>query len=203
MSLPGVHALVPLLLGLPAPAVLLAAFAVPALESSAFLGFVFPGELALLLAGGLASQGVVPLAAVLALGVVGAVVGDAVGYLVGRRFGPALLTSRAGRLVRPAHRERAEDLLRRRGVVAVVLGRFTAALRVLVPGLAGMAGMPLRRFLAANVVGAVGWVALVVLIGFAVGTSWQHAAHLLTLVGLGVAVVWVAVLVAPSRHARV
>ena len=63
---------------------LLIVFAVPALESSVFLGFVFPGETALILGGVLASFGRVGLWAVLIAGIFGAIIGDSVGYLVGR-----------------------------------------------------------------------------------------------------------------------
>lgn len=83
------------LLATPAWVALLVVFALPALESSAFLGFVFPGEMAVLLGGVAASQGHVPLAGVLAAGVVGAVAGDAVGYVVGRRWGGGSWTPRS------------------------------------------------------------------------------------------------------------
>ncbi|HEY0645220.1 MAG TPA: DedA family protein, partial [Nocardioides sp.] len=100
-----------LVLSLPGWAVLVVVFALPALESSAFVGFVFPGEIALLLGGLLAQQGHVPLAAVLAIGLVGAVVGDSVGYVVGRRYGRWLLDGVLGRFVRRDHLDRAEGLL--------------------------------------------------------------------------------------------
>src|SRR3954468_17115080 len=99
------------LLGLPAWAVLVVVFALPALESSAFVGFVFPGEIALLLGGVLAQQGVVPLRAVLAAGFAGAVIGDTVGYGVGRRYGRRVLDGTLGRLVKRDHLDRAERYL--------------------------------------------------------------------------------------------
>jgi membrane protein DedA with SNARE-associated domain len=64
------------------------------------------------------------------------------------------------------------------------VGRFTATLRVLVPGLAGMAGMRPRRFLTANAAGGVVWGTLVAVAGYAAGTSWQRVAHDLTGAGL-------------------
>lgn len=64
-------------------------------------------------------------------------------------------------------------------------GRFTAALRVLIPGLAGMARMPYRRFAAYNVAGGVLWATQNVLLGYLAGASWQRAAHLASRIGLG------------------
>ncbi|MGH9158098.1 MAG: DedA family protein [Acidimicrobiales bacterium] len=72
-------------------------FAVPALESSAFLGFVFPGEAAVLLGGVLAFQGRVSLPAAVAAAIAGAVIGDTIGYEVGRHFGWRLLHGTIGR----------------------------------------------------------------------------------------------------------
>ncbi|HEX6514704.1 MAG TPA: DedA family protein, partial [Nocardioidaceae bacterium] len=112
-------------------------FLLPALEASAFLGFVFPGEIALILGGVLAFQGVVPLWAVLVAGFAGAVIGDNIGYLIGGRYGRRLVDGTLGRFVNRNHIDRGERYLAERGGKAVFLGRFTAALRVMIPGLAG------------------------------------------------------------------
>jgi undecaprenyl-diphosphatase len=172
-------------LGLPPWLALLVVCAVPALESSAFIGFVFPGEIALLLGGVLAEQGDLSLAAVLALGFTGAVLGDSVGYVVGRRWGRRILDGTLGRLVKADHLDHAERYLAARGGRAVFLGRFTAALRVMVPGAAGMAKMRYSTFVAYNVAGAAGWVTLSVLLGYLGGSSWQHVEHIASRVGLG------------------
>src|SRR5207237_9547810 len=73
-------------------------FAFPALEASAFVGFVFPGEIAVLLGGVAASRGTVPLWAVIAAAVCGAIIGDSAGYFIGRRWGTQLLHGTVGRL---------------------------------------------------------------------------------------------------------
>ncbi|GAA1966990.1 hypothetical protein GCM10009798_29150 [Nocardioides panacihumi] len=188
-------AIVAHLLSTPVWLTLLVVFALPALESSAFLGFVFPGELALLLGGVAAGQGHVPLAGVLAAGVAGAVAGDAVGYVVGRRWGRRILDSTMGRFVKAEHLDRAENALGRRGGLAVLLGRFTVALRVLIPGLAGMGRMPFRRFAVFNVLGAVAWGGLVVVAGDLAGSNWHTVEHLVTGIGGAMTALVVAVLV--------
>ena len=159
-------------------------FAVPALESSAFVGFVFPGEVALILGGVLAYEGRVSLAAVLVAAIAGCVIGDSVGYAVGRRHGRRMLDGTVGRFVNSKHLDRAQGYLAERGGKAVFLGRFTAALRVLMPGLAGMSGLPYRTFLGYNVAGAVGWGTLSVMLGYLGGSSWRHVEHIASRVGL-------------------
>ncbi|GAA1977374.1 hypothetical protein GCM10009798_43230 [Nocardioides panacihumi] len=198
-----IDALAKFVLGLPGWVALAFVFALPGLESSAFVGFVFPGEVALILGGVLAAQGAIPLWAVLAVGFLGAVIGDSVGYAVGHRYGRPILDATVGRLVKPDHVDRAERYLAERGGKAVFLGRFTAALRVMIPGMAGMAGLRYRVFLAYNVAGAAGWVTLSVLLGYIGGASWKHVAHLASRIGLGALAVLIVLAVLPLVWRRV
>lgn len=178
--------------GLP---VLALVFALPALEASAFVGFVFPGEIAVLLGGVAAFEHRASLWAVALAAVLGAIVGDAVGYAIGRRFGRRLLHRLPRRILRPHHVDKASDALNRLGGRAVFVGRFTAALRVLVPGLAGMAHMPARRFFVWNVAGGTTWAVGCVVLGYAAGTGWRVMAERLRWGGIAVGA-FVVVLVA-------
>jgi undecaprenyl-diphosphatase len=164
-------------------------FALPALEASAFLGFLFPGEIAVLLGGVLAFDGQVPLGAVIVAAVAGAIIGDTIGYFVGRRWGRRILRSIGTRLPFLRHRvdehlDRAEVYLKRRGGIAIFLGRFTAALRVMVPGLAGMAEMPYGEFVLYNALGGLIWGAGFVLLGYFAGAAWQRVAGDASKIGL-------------------
>jgi membrane protein DedA with SNARE-associated domain len=170
-------------------------FALPAGESAIFLGFVFPGETAAVLAGVLAYEGRVNLVAAGAAVVAGAIVGDTIGYAVGKRWGTRLLEGPAARFIKPRHVDRARAAVIRHGGKTVFLGRFTAALRVLVPGTAGMAGVPYRRFLLFNAAGGVVWGVSFVIVGYLAGAGWRHAASLAGTAGL-VALVVVALAVA-------
>jgi undecaprenyl-diphosphatase len=172
------------ILGLHGWAAVAVVFALPLLESSTFIGFAFPGEIAVLLGGVLAFHHRVSLAAVLAAAISGAILGDSVGYVVGRRYGRRLLEGALGRFVRRKHLDRAERYLAERGGKAVFFGRFTAALRVMIPGLAGMARMPYRTFAFNNVAGGAIWATGMALIGYLAGASWHRAAHLASRVGL-------------------
>jgi len=145
-------------------------FAVPALEASAFVGFVFPGEIAVLLGGVLAFQHRIGLTSAIVAAVSGAIVGDSVGYLIGKRWGHHILRGTIGHLPLVKHHldknlDRARDYLKRRGGRAVLIGRFTAALRVLVPGLAGMSEFPYHTFFFFNARGGLIWGTGFVLIG--------------------------------------
>src|SRR3954453_9136736 len=100
------------LTGVPMWVAYLAIFGLPFLEASVFLGFVFPGETALVLGGVLASQGRLTLGVVIALAIVGAITGAPVGSAVGRRFGPGLQSSRLGQLVGTKRWRASETFLR-------------------------------------------------------------------------------------------
>src|SRR6185312_11596737 len=101
-----VDGLVEHILRLPPWLALLIVFAVPALEASVFLGFVFPGEIACLLGGVLAFESKLQLWLVIVVAIAGAVVGDSVGYFVGARFGDVLLGKLPERFVKPEHVDR-------------------------------------------------------------------------------------------------
>lgn len=162
-----------LLVALPPALVLALVFLLPALEASTFLGLLVPGEVAVLVGGVLAHEGRLPLWAVVVAALVGAALGDQIGYLVGRRYGRRLLERTPRRFVRPGQVGRAFALIRRRGAMAVVLGRWAAALRALVPGLAGMSGIPQRTFTLANVTGGALWALTVAVLGYLAGASYR------------------------------
>jgi membrane-associated protein len=159
-------------------------------EAAVFVGFVLPGETAVVVGGVLAANGRLELAVLLPLVVVAAVVGDSVGYEVGRHYGRRLLRTRLLRR-HAKHLEGAQAILRERGRWAVFIARFTAFLRAVVPGLAGMSGMPYGRFLLFNAAGGLVWGAGVTLLGYFAGASYSKLEHTLGRVSalLAVAVV--------------
>lgn len=172
-------------------------------EASVLLGFVIPGETAALIGGVLASLHHVNLALMLVVIVVCAIVGDSVGYEIGKLIGPWLVEHRPLRNY-PGVR-RGEDLLARRGGPAVFLGRWVALARALVPGLAGMSGMRYRTFLIYNAVGGTVWGITFVLIGYGAGTSYTAVARtvgIYSLVVLGVVVAAVVLYIALRRRSE-
>lgn len=167
-------ALIDRILHLPTWLAVVAVFALPAAEASVFLGFLFPGEIAVIIGGVLAFQGRVPLEVVIIAAVLGAIIGDGVGYVVGRRWGRRMLDGTIGRFVDAAHLDRAESFLASHGGKAVFFGRWTAALRALIPGLAGMSRMPYRTFGMWNALGGALWAITFVLLGDLAGNGWRH-----------------------------
>ena len=189
--------------GVPVWVLYLTVFALPFLEASVFLGFVFPGETALVFGGVLASQDKVSLSTLLVLAVVGAITGDAVGYAVGRHYGHRFQQSRVGRLVGESRWQTTEAFLLRRGGTAVFFGRWTALLRAMVPGAAGMARIPYRTFFFWNVLGGTIWAVACVLGGYLVGdVIGQYVSGVGKVVAAVVVLAVVVHLVQRRRHAR-
>jgi membrane-associated protein len=142
-------------------------------EDALFIGFVIPGETAAVLGGVLASRGSVDVWMMMAVVVVAAIAGDTVGYEIGRHLGTRVLQIRP--LRHHQHRlQGAQEFVRGRGAPSVFLGRFVAFFRATVPGLAGMSGMPYRRFVAWNALGGLVWGVGCVLIGWIAGNSFKR-----------------------------
>ncbi|UZJ25654.1 DedA family protein [Rhodococcus antarcticus] len=153
-------------------------------EDALFVGFVVPGETAAVVGGVYASRGEASVVWMCVVVVVAAIVGDSVGYEVGKTFGPRLLALK----ILDKRRDKldgAQDFLARRGGSAVFLGRFVSFFRAVMPALAGTAKMPYRRFLPWNAAGGLVWGTAFVLLGFFAGNSYQAVA---SKVGTGLAV---------------
>ena len=148
------------------------------LETSVLIGLVVPGDTVVIVAATAVSS---PLeAVVLGIAVVlGALVGESIGYWLGRYLGPHIRHSRLGRRIGENNWLRAERYLRRRGGPAIFISRFLPVLHSLVPLTVGMSGFPYRRFLAWTVPACVIWSALYVTVGaVAAGTYRQLADQL-------------------------
>jgi membrane-associated protein len=173
-------------------------------EAALFVGFVLPGETAAILGGVLAYRHSVSLPVMAAVVVLAAIIGDSVGYEIGRLYGAKLL----GLKIFTRHQKALDsgrDGLRRNAGRAVFLSRFTAFLRAVMPGLAGTFGVPYRRFLAFNAAGGLVWGLGFVLLGYAAGASYQklesYAGRASEII-LGVVVVVVVALVIRRRRAE-
>jgi membrane protein DedA with SNARE-associated domain len=166
-------------------------------------GIPVPGETTLIAAALLASQHHLTIEWVIALAAAGAIVGDNLGYLIGRRGGRWLL-ERPGRFhaQRTEVLERGEVLFERHGAKAVFFGRWILGLRVWAAWLAGANRMHWASFAFWNALGGIGWATSVGLIIFFAGKSAQGAIQTAGLIGLGVALVVIAVLVVVVRRRR-
>lgn len=181
----GVHAITDAIQSLPPIAAYLIIGALVFGEAAVFIGFVLPGETAVVLGGFLASTHHLSITVLCAVVVVTAIVGDSVGYEVGKLFGPRVIGLRILHRHR-ARLDRAQHLLRERGGPAVLLGRFTAFFRAVMPGLAGLSHMHYRTFLAWNALGGLVWGIGFCLVGYLAGASYEHVA---SVIGRGSAIV--------------
>jgi len=153
-------------------------------EAALLVGFFIPGETAVVVGGVLAGLGRVNLGLMMMVVVVSAVVGDSVGFEVGKRAGPWLLDHRPMKGNPGVAKTMA--LLERYGGPAVFLGRFVAFARAVIPGLAGFSGLRYRTFLLYNAAGGLLWGVGYTLLGYVVGLSFER---ILKQVGLWSAVV--------------
>jgi membrane protein DedA with SNARE-associated domain len=149
-------------------------FAVIMLES---FGIPLPGETALIAFGVLASQGHYSIVVVIAVAAAAAIIGDNLGYeLIGRKGGRRLLERweplrrRAERILPPT-----EELMARHGGKVVFFGRFITILRYTAAWVAGIAGMPWRKFLFWNAAGGICWATLVGLVAYWAGGAAADA----------------------------
>jgi membrane-associated protein len=138
----------------------------------------------------LASQGHLDIVTLIVVVVISAILGDTVGYEVGKRLGPRVLQLSIFRR-HQTQLDKAQESLRRRGGPAVFLGRWTAFLRAVVPGIAGLSRMRYLTFLFWNALGGITWGITFSLVGYFAGASYERVA---STIGKGSAVV-VAVLV--------
>lgn len=140
-------------------------------ETGLFFGFFLPGDSLLVTAGVLAAGGFLNLAPLLILVSLCAVVGDQLGYVIGRRAGQTLYRREDSFFFKKKHLERAQDFYEKYGGKTIVLARFVPIVRTFSAPVAGAARMNYRRFLSIDIFGGVLWVWSMVLIGYSLGSA--------------------------------
>jgi membrane-associated protein len=152
------------------------------LETSVLIGLVVPGDTIVIIAGtAVASplEGVVLVVAV----VIGALLGESIGFGLGRFLGPKIRHSRLGRRIGDDNWERSERYLRRRGGPAIFVSRFLPVLHSLVPLTVGMSGYSYRRFLAWTVPACVIWAVMYVTVAALAAGTYRELADRLHFAG--------------------
>ena len=164
-------------------------FAIVFAESGLLFGFFLPGDSLLFTAGLLASRGFSNVALLMVGCSIAAIVGDQVGYLIGRRAGPALFNRPDSRFFHKKNVERAKAYFDEHGSKTIILARFVPVVRTFAPMVAGVAEMEYRRFVTFNVIGGVVWGAGVTLAGYLLGNTIHDIDRwLLPIIGLILAV---------------
>jgi membrane protein DedA with SNARE-associated domain len=145
-------------------------------ESFAFLSLLFPGTAILVASGGLVSAGAIPFFSTAAAGVVGGVLGDAISFWLGQKFGPVLPRMWPFRR-HPEMLERGIEFFRRYGGASVFVGRFFGPLRAVIPLAAGVMRMSPPLFYVANIASAIIWAPALVLSGALIARSIMSSGH--------------------------
>jgi membrane-associated protein len=152
-------------------------------ETGLLVGFFLPGDSLLITAGILTAKGLMgdPLSNVITLNLVlavAAVVGDQVGFVLGRKTGHAIFSRPDSRLFKKKHAIAAHEFYLKQGAKAIVLARFVPIMRTFVPFIAGVAEMPYRNFVFWNIFGGILWVTSMLWIGYALGqTKYAEKLH--------------------------
>ncbi|MFF2185856.1 DedA family protein [Streptomyces sp. NPDC058155] len=140
-------------------------------ESGLLIGFFLPGDSLLFTTGLLVTSGTLdrPLWLVCVLIVLAAIIGDQVGYLFGRKVGPALFKRPDSKFFKQENVEKAHEFFEKYGPKSLVLARFVPIVRTFTPIIAGVSRMNYRSFVTYNIIGGVLWGAGVTLLGAALG----------------------------------
>lgn len=138
-------------------------------ETGLLVGFFLPGDSLLVTAGLLASQGLFNVYSLGLILTVSSILGNSVGYFVGKLTGPRLFTREDSLLFNKRHLFRAHEFYQRHGGKTIILARFMPIVRTFVPVVAGMAQMEYRRYTIYNVIGGLGWIWSMLFIGYFLG----------------------------------
>lgn len=138
-------------------------------ETGFFVGFFLPGDSLLVTAGVFAASGQLHLSELMLLVPLCAIVGDQIGYWIGRKAGQALYRREDSLVFRKRHLQRAHDFYEKYGGKTVILARFIPIVRTFCPPVAGAAGMAYGRYFAYDIAGGLLWVGSMILGGYFLG----------------------------------
>ena len=140
-------------------------------ESGLFIGAVLPGDSLLFTTGLLSSRGLFDIRLMIPLLMAAAVIGDSVGFSIGRKLGPRLFAKEDTRIFKKKYLVDAQKFFDKHGGKAIILARFIPAVRSFTPMIAGAANMKYSAFIRFNVFGGIFWVLLMTLLGYFLGES--------------------------------
>ncbi|HEY1187116.1 MAG TPA: VTT domain-containing protein [Gemmata sp.] len=135
-------------------------------ETGLLIGFLLPGDSLLVVLGIVAQLGGWNLWPFLGCLCAAAVIGDAVGYWIGWKAGPAIFNRPSSRFFKQEHLQRAKAFYEKHGGKTIIIARFMPIVRTFVPVVAGAARMEFRTFLSYNVFGGIGWIVSMILFGY-------------------------------------
>jgi membrane-associated protein len=144
-------------------------FAIVFAETGLLVGFFLPGDSLLFTVGVVAGAGQLNIWLINVLLIIAAIVGDAVGYMLGRKAGPPIFSRPDSRFFRQEHLLRTKAFYEKHGGKTIIYARFVPIIRTFAPFVAGVAQMPYPRFAVFNVFGGIGWVIAMTTLGYTLG----------------------------------
>jgi membrane-associated protein len=139
-------------------------------ETGLLLGFFLPGDSLLFTVGVVSGAGQLNILWISAALMVAAMIGDSTGFFLGRNTGPRIFTRRDSRFFKQEYVRRTRDFYERYGGKTIILARFVPVIRTFAPFMAGVSGMPYRRFLSFSVFGSFGWILVMTQLGYHLGS---------------------------------
>src|SRR6266852_3872565 len=173
------------------------------IETGFFVGFFLPGDSLLVTAGVFSAAGVISLRWILLPVMFCAIVGDQIGYWIGRAAGAALYCREESFFFRRSHLQRAHDFYEKYGGRAVIFARFVPIIRTFCPPVAGAAHMPYASYVAFDICGGIFWVGTMILGGYSLGRSVPNIGariHYIIAVVIVVSVLPAVISIYRSRH---
>ncbi|HAG27692.1 TPA: hypothetical protein DCG61_02845, partial [Patescibacteria group bacterium] len=138
-------------------------------ETGLLIGFFLPGDSLLFTAGILAGQGYLNIYTTLLVLISAAIIGDSVGYAIGKKLGPKVFKKENSILFNKKHIDKAQAYFDKYGAMTIVIARFVPIVRTFAPTLAGVGKMNYGKFLFYNISGGLFWVLSVTLLGYYLG----------------------------------
>jgi membrane-associated protein len=146
-------------------------------ESGILFGFFLPGDTLLFAAGLLALKGTFSLPLILLTIFTAAVLGDSVGYLIGKKYGKKLFKQEESLFFKKEYLEQSQAFFKKNGSLAIILARFVPIVRTFAPVLAGVSDMNYRTFVLYNIVGGAVWTLSITLAGYFLGSVIPNIDH--------------------------
>jgi len=138
-------------------------------ESGLLVGFFLPGDSLLFTVGIVAGAGKLQIGTIIAMLAAASIIGDGIGFLLGGTLGYRLFQNPRSRIFRREYLDRTHDFYERHGGKTIIYAKFVPIIRTFAAFIAGVGKMTYARFLTFNVVGAIGWVTLMITLGYKLG----------------------------------
>ena len=167
------------------------------METGLLIGFIFPGD-TLLFTAGIASHAPQPFTPLwsLLIGIpIAAMLGDQLGYFIGKKVGPKILKSQVMGWIGPEAINKTHHYFDRFGPPTVLLARFIAVVRTVTPVLAGLSGMDHKKYTFYSIIGSIAWGAGLTMVGYSLGNIPLVEKYMHWFIAVGVSVVMIPMLV--------